>query len=290
MNSIPYAMVLSILFLMTSLSHGLAEPTLVWEVKGLQTPESVLPASDRSFVYVSNIGGSPLEKDGNGSISKVSIDGKMMEQKWVTGLNAPKGMALAGDRLFVADIDELVEIDTATGKIFKRYAAPGAEFLNDVTAGAGGTIFVSDTFANKIWRLVDGEFQVWLENDALDGPNGLVVQGSRLIVASFGTLAQNGKPAAPSSLTVVSLRDKSVKKLGNPKPVGHLDGLEPLEKGTYLVTDWNDGALLQIQSSGKAVRLLDLDPGSADLGFLPEKQLVIIPMMKNDAVAAYELN
>ena len=260
-----------------------------WEVDGLDAPECARLSNDRSFFYVSNVAGSPLEKDGNGFISKVSIDGSMLDRNWVTGLNAPKGIALVGDRLFVADIDELVEIDTTEGKIVAKHQAPGAKLLNDVAARADGIVFVSDTFTNTIWRLVDGEFEAWLKDDALNGPNGLFLKGSRLIVASFGTLTESGETDKLGHLVLVSLRDKSVKKLGNAKPTGHLDGVEPLDGNSYLVTDWKNGGLYHIATSGITEKILPLEPGSGDLAIISEKSLAVIPMMNNNKLVAYEL-
>ena len=92
------------------------EPVKLWETSGLKTPESALPVPAEGFAYVSNIGGQPTEKDGNGFISKVSLaDGKIIELEWAKGMDAPKGLALAKGRLYAADIDKLVEIDAKTG-------------------------------------------------------------------------------------------------------------------------------------------------------------------------------
>jgi len=112
-----------------------AKPVEVWQATGLKTPESALPDPTATFAYVSNINGKPLDKDGNGFISKVSLkDGKVLALEWAKGLDAPKGLALANGRLYVSDIDKLVEIDPESGKILARYDAPGSVFLNDVTA------------------------------------------------------------------------------------------------------------------------------------------------------------
>ena len=106
----------------------------------------------------------------------------IIEREWVKGLNAPTGLALYERTLYAADVDELVEINAASGEIVKRYPAKGAIFLNDVAVGEDGTVYASDTPMNTIWRLKDGAFEPWLANDTLNGPNGLIVQGDKLIV------------------------------------------------------------------------------------------------------------
>jgi hypothetical protein len=266
------------------------EPVELWEATGLKTPESALPDPSGTFAYVSNIDGDPTGKDGNGFISRISLkDGKIEVLKWATGLDAPKGLALAGNRLYVSDIDQLVEIDADNGKIIKRYDAPGAKFLNDVAAGPEGKVYVSDMVANKIWRLADGKLQPWLDSAKLRSPNGIIVQDGNLIVGAWGVMADGFATKVPGNLLTVSLADKQVKDLGDGSPVGNLDGVEPYDATHYLATDWMAGGLYLIDSAGKAEQLLDLKQGSADIGWVPQKHILLIPMMKDDKLVAYQL-
>jgi len=266
-----------------------AGPSKVWELAGFQAPESALPDPERGVIYVSNIAGQPAEKDGNGFISKVSVDGTMMQERWVTGLDAPKGMAQSRGRLFVSDIDRLVEIDIASAKVVARHEAPGAKFLNDVAADGQGRIYVSDMFTNTIWRLADGRFEPWAQSDALKGPNGLFVQEDRLIVAAWGVIKEGFTTTKPGNLVMVSITEKTVRDQGDGTPVGNLDGIEASGPNSYLVTDWIAGTLYRIDASGQAEQLLDLNPGSADIGYMPTQNLVLIPMMMDGVVAAYRI-
>jgi sugar lactone lactonase YvrE len=198
-------------------------------------------------------------------------------------------LALANGRLYVSDIDRLVEIDAKTGKIVARYDAAGAKFLNDVAADGEGRVYVSDMQTDKIWRLADGKFEVWLDTPALKNPNGLLVQGDKLIVAAWGVMTDGFATKVPGNLLSVSLLDKTVEDLGDGSPVGNLDGLQPLDDSGYLVTDWVAGALYRIDTSGKAELLLDLDQGSADISYLPERHLLLMPMMNDDKLIAYRM-
>lgn len=241
-------------------------------------------------IYVSNIVGAVMQKDGNGFIAKLSGDGKVLTRQWVKGLDAPTGLALHDRTLYVADVDQLVEINAASGEIIKRYPANGATFLNDVAVDADGTVYVSDTPTNTIWRLKDGSFEPWLVNDKLNGPNGLLVQGDTLIVASLGKIPSVGQKQELAGLSQISLKDQSVSPIGNGQPIGNLDGLELLQPGVYLVTDWAAGALYRVDAKGKAERLIDLNQGSADLTYLPDKKIVLIPMMLDNSLVAYRLD
>src|SRR6056297_1211635 len=96
----------------------------VWETSTeMKTPESVLYDSERDLIYVANINENPSEKDGNGFISVLNPDGSVKVFKWVENLSAPKGMAIFDGRLYVADIDQLVEIDIENSKILNKYNA-----------------------------------------------------------------------------------------------------------------------------------------------------------------------
>jgi hypothetical protein len=266
-----------------------AEPSQLWELSGFEAPESALPVKAENLIYVSNVNGNPTEKDGNGYISQVSLDGKMISQKWVTGLDAPKGLAIAGGKLYAADIDKLVEIDTKTGAILTRYEAKDAKFLNDVAADANGNVYVSDMVTNTIWRLADRKFEVWLNDAALINPNGLLIEGDKLIVAAWGVMTDGFTTKIPGHLLEISLADKSIKALGNGKPVGNLDGLEPFGKDSYLVTDWMAGLLFKVGRDGEAKVLMPLSPGSADLGFVAADKLAIIPLMKDGKLIALKV-
>src|SRR5919199_3412421 len=185
---------------------GQTKVNKLWETpSSLKNPESVAYAPKQNVLFVSNVNGKPDQKDQNGFISKVSpSNGSIIELNWVTGLNAPKGIAISNDgsKLYVSDITDLVEIDIASGNIIKRFNAPGSAFLNDVVSDNQGNIYVSDTGTNTIYKLDTNtkdnngtsSLQVWLQNPQLNGPNGLHVDNNknRLIVASLGDLSKPG--------------------------------------------------------------------------------------------------
>ena len=124
--------------------------------KDLAQPESWSRIRPPGSIYVSNIAGAVMEKNGKGFIARLRPDGTIIEREWVKGLNAPTGMALHDRTLYVADVDELIEINVASGEIVDRHPAKGAIFLNDVAVGEDGTVYASDTPMNTIWRLKDG--------------------------------------------------------------------------------------------------------------------------------------
>lgn len=255
-------------------------------VNGFEAPESAYWDAASQSWFVSNIAGSPSDKDGKGWISRLDADGKVTAAIWVDGFNAPKGLRVHGGILYVADVDELVLVDVARAEVKERVKAPGATFLNDVEVGPDGSVFVSDMLGNALYRCAGGhDCQVFLKSEALEGPNGLLLEGGRLLVAAFGLVTdpETFGTKAPGRLLQVDLKRKSVKPLGDGKPVGNLDGLEKDGDG-YLVTDFMAGKLLRISKAGTVTVLKEGLETSADLGYDAKARRVAVPELGRGTV------
>ena len=263
---------------------------VVWTLEGLEAPESAYFDGPRATLYVSNINGEATAKDGNGYISRVSLNGQMLEAKWVTGLDAPKGLVSDGSTLYVSDIDRLVAIDIEAGEISGTWPAEGAIFLNDTALDEAGRVYVSDMIAGKVHVLADGELSVLAEGEALQHPNGLNMRDGNLLVAPWGLdLQEDFTTKTGGHLITVDVETGSVTDLGSGDPVGNLDGLEPDGKGNWIVSDWIAGTVYRISDDGNKETLLDLDMGSADLEYIPDQSLLIVPMMLNNTLVAYRI-
>lgn len=267
-----------------------AEPEMVWEASGFEAPESALYDPDAGVIYVSNVAGEANAKDGRGFISTLSPEGEVQELEWATGMNAPKGLALSDGLLYVADIDTVLAVAVEDGKVQDSWTIEGAMFLNDVTADDQGRVFVSDMLDGAIYKIEDGEVEQWLKGGGLDNPNGLLATEDGLVVASWGVMTGEGFNTDPAGhLKLVSYDDQSVTSIGDGEPVGNLDGIVPDGSGGYYVTDWVNGALYHFSADGSHEQLLDLEQGSADLGIIPDQNLVLVPMMMNGTVVAYRV-
>jgi len=280
------------LFILLLPSIVAASPILVpaWQTDAIfEQPESIAFDAKNKQLYVSNINGSPTDADANGYISQLSLDGSIKELHWLEGLNAPKGLTIVGNTLYIADINELVVVDIKNKTITQRYSAPNAKFLNDVAADKNGNIYVSAFLTNTIYRLADNKFEVWLQTDELEVPNGLLVENNQLIVGSWGVMTDGFATDIAGHLKTINLDSKQIQSLGDKTPAGNLDGVESDGNGNYFVTDWMAGKLLHIMPSGITKTLISLDQGSADHIVLHEQGLVIIPMMLSGNVLAYQI-
>jgi hypothetical protein len=245
----------------------------------LLTCESVLYDQNRQVLFVSCINGASAEKNGKGYISMLGPDGKVKSLEWVTGLNAPKGMGILGNRLFVADVDQLVVIDIEKAQITERIPVEGAAFLNDVAVGADGKVYFSDSDTGILWIYSDGELKPWI-TEGLDRPNGLCVEGSRVLLTSSGS----------QDLKIIDKSTGSVETVTTGIGVG--DGIEFTgEEGTYLTSSWAGEVFLIHPDFSKVSLLKTSDQGinSADIGFNRQQQVVYVPTFFSNRVVAYKL-
>ncbi len=262
-------------------------PVLWTATESVASPESAYYDQISGEVFVSNINGTPLEKDGNGYISKYTIAGQLVQAKWAEGLNAPKGLRAAKGNLWVTDIDEVVSIDLASGKVNNRYPVRGAKFLNDIAVDDSGVIYVSDTMANKIFMIKNKKVSVFKAGTSLESPNGLYIDGGKLVVAAWGTdIKPDFSTKEKGHLYSLDLKTKA-KTLITTTPLGNLDGLERAKDGSYFVSDWMAGRVYKVATDGTSTLLIEGLKGAADLGWDQSTNTIIVPRMLEGQVSAY---
>ncbi len=258
-------------------NYGITE---VWRSDTLlMTPESAIYDRARNVIYVSNLNFEPRMKDGNGFISILSAEGEILNLHWITGLSSPKGLAIVGDTLYTADVDEVVAMDINQGKIIRRMPVAGAGMLNDITSDSEGNLYISDSDAGKIHFYGKGLLTEWL-TEGLKGPNGLLAEEGRLLVASQGSMDFAAIDLATKERTLLT------------DSVGRGDGIAFTGmEGYYFVSDWS-GELFLIRPDNSKISLLDTktqQTNTADIEFIPERNLLLVPTFFKNCIAAYEL-
>lgn len=212
----------------------------VWETDTLMTTcESVLYDAKGNRLFVSLINGSPTEKDGIGGIAILDPNGKVLNALFTQGLNAPKGMALYEDKLYVSDIDQVVVIQAQTGEILNKIGIDTSKFLNDVAVSDKGIVYVSDSRTGTIYSIQDGvasEYKTGFNN-----VNGLNVQGDELWVLAHNELKQ----VKGDSISVVATFPAEV-----------MDGLEMVDGETFIASSWA-GQIFLVKRDGTVTELLD---------------------------------
>ncbi len=262
--------------LVSTISFSQHQLVKLWETDTLlRVPESVLLDKANNLLYVSCIDGASDAKDGIGGIAKVGLDGKIISAKWVTGLNAPKGLGLYKNMLWVADLDEVDGIDINTGKIEKKIKVNGAVFLNDIAVDKNGVVYVSDTRTEKVHKIENGVVTTLLTG--IKGANGVYVDGDDLYVLGNGSLMKMNKDG--SVTTIADGMESST------------DGLEKVNGKDFLVSCWA-GVIYYVNADGSKQKLLDTmaeKSNTADIGFNAEKNIVYVPTFLKNKVVAYQL-
>src|ERR1043165_6761972 len=261
------------------------------ETGGMNVPESVKYDADLDVFFVSNINGNPSVKDGNGFIAVIRADStnvvKMLAEsgkapagggKAVT-LNAPKGIAIKGDTLWVADIDVVHALNKKTGASITDIPVKGATFLNDVAIGPDGAVYVTDTGimfdakgaithpgVNRIFRIAAGKVTTLAEGDSLRNPNGLAYDavGNSWLLAPF-----DGKD-------VQTMADGAKNPTMLATGPGSYDGIEMLQDGRIAVSSWADSAVYII-SNGTMTKAITGVEAPADIGVDTKRGLIAIP-------------
>ncbi|QPC89900.1 SMP-30/gluconolactonase/LRE family protein [Mesorhizobium sp. INR15] len=261
----------------------------LWRATGLEQPESALFDATNNRIIVSNIVGNPGEADGNGYLSVLSLDGKMVTRHWTGGMDAPKGMAISGGKLYVADITKVRVVDLASGKLLSSIDVPKAVFLNDMTSDQAGKVYVTDMLADAIYR-IDGDTPELLVKDAaLASPNGVFADGDRLIVASWGKgIKPDFSTAEPGGLLSVDLAGKVITPLPGAQKFADLDGVIAIGDTIY-ATAYMTGTLYRYKAGGTPEVVAQFKPGSADIG-TDGRSVIYVPLMNEGEVAALKLD
>ncbi len=258
--------------------------------EGLQTPECVLYDAEQDAYFISNINGPPTATDDNGYISRVNADTMQSEARWIDGarqevtLNAPKGLTIVGDDLWVSDITTVRRFDRKTGAPKGEVAIKGTSFLNDL-ATDGTAVYVSDTGVNAefkpvgtdaIYRIADNRSAKLASGKDLKGPNGLAFAGGKLWAVSFTAnelyAIENGKKGTPVTL-----------------PNGGLDGMVALPDGSLVISSWNAKAVYRGQPAGPFTAIIENIDSPADLGYDSKRNRLLVPHFMENKVSLHDV-
>jgi hypothetical protein len=254
---------------------------VVWstDTTQLATPECVTYDPITKVLYVSNLNRAN-DIDNDGFISIVNTDGSIKNAKWIEGLEAPLGNEIYDGHLYVNDNTKIVKINIGSGEIVDRIQIDGAKRLNGISIGSNGDIYSADIEGSKIFKVTQsGEVSIAFESADLDRPNGVLIKGNDLIIASFNA----------QKLLCVNLDSKEIKVLG--EGLESADGIVALDNDNYLVSSWT-GLIHFVGNDSKVQKILDTKDqkiNAADITFIPEENLLIVPTFNANSLMAYKM-
>jgi len=261
---------------------------------GFSQPESAYfytsGITDPGVYFISSTNG-----DHAGWVSKLAADGSMIDSRWATNIRNPMGMRISGKRLWVNNITEIIGINLDDPSDRIVYSIDDAILLNDLATDSSGYAYLSDSTNSRVVRvdLSTGENSTYIST-LPSSPNGLLVHGDRLYIASWGIMSEQPEERAKWITTTagdlywISLKEsEKVRHIIAPE-LGNLDGVEIDQQGNIYVSDWENGKLYKISSNNKTViELGQYKQGLADLGLNSLTGEIVLPIMLSNEVLFY---
>lgn len=279
------------LLLLLVLVLGPASLSGAAQITGLESPNSFVGDPSGREYFISNINGEPEARDNNGFITKLNAEGKVTDRKFIQGgvadvlLHAPKGMALVGPILYIADLDQLKGFDKTSGKLivtvsFSTSSHPPVS-LTDVTAAPSGLLYVSDQAANSIYRVdpsTDYRIDLLIHDERLAGPAGIAIhpRTNHLIVVS----REKGKIldiTPDGQLTELESNGFFTGRFQN------LSGVDFDQWGNMYVSDITTGKIWRMTRDHRFQVIAEYLPAPADIGIDRVNNLILVPYHYVDA-------
>jgi sugar lactone lactonase YvrE len=262
-----------------------------WFVRdGFVAPEAVRYDPDQDVYFVGNWGpGSASATDNNGYISRMKPDGQIENLRFIAGgsnrvgLHAPRGMYIVGDTLWVADADAVRGFNKRTGEKVANvdFSALDRGFLNDVAADATGTVYVTDTGRNKLYKVQgEGGPTLVVSDSVLGAPNGITWDASnnRFIIVPYGGY-KGIRAWVPGTTTMTNIGMSTGAKY---------DGVEVLSGGRILVASQADTSLHVFSGASGHAIIHTIGP-PADIAVDTKRNRVAVPVVALNHVEIYEL-
>ena len=255
-------------------------------ITGFSGPEAVRYDAVGDVFFVSNFNGDGSDRDANGFISRVTVDGTIDELQFATGtsdhpLHAPRGMFVQADTLWAADVDGLHGFDRRTGDhlAFVDFTSFEPGFLNDIAAGPDGALYVTDTGSSRIYRLSGGEVTVAVEDTMLGQPNGIAwdADNDQFLLMPWGG-RQQLRAWSPVTDEIVEVATSAG---------GFFDGVE-IVNGRVVVASQADSSLHVIED-GATRQIVQVVGRPADIGVDVRRHRVAVPYISLNQVDIWQL-
>jgi hypothetical protein len=271
--------------LLSALVLGMTLPGQAAQITGLESPNSFVGDPSGKEYFISNINGEPDARDNNGFITKLNAEGKVINLKFIQGgaadtfLHAPKGMALVGSILYVADLDQLKGFDKTTGKLVTTVSfssrSQAQVSLTDVTASPLGLLYASDQAANSIYRIdptANHRVDLLIHDERLAGPSGIAIhpKTNHLIAVSW----EKGKIleiTPDGQLTELESNGFFTGRFQN------LSGVDFDQWGNMYVSDFTKGKIWRMTRDHRFQVIAEYLPAPADIGIDRANNLILVP-------------
>jgi sugar lactone lactonase YvrE len=254
--------------------------TRAWQAGGLKYPESIAFDPKREVFYTSNYGSGGTPEKRTGTVARLALDGTVREADWVSGFAGPLGLDVHGDTLYVVEAGGVALVDLNANAVNGRVPCPGAVMLNDLDVAPNGDVYASDSQGGAVYRVRGGTCAPWHTGWPLARPNGVLVDGDRLVVGDM----------ADATLYLFRLADAALDAIVE-LPPGTVDGVERDGRGNWIATLY-EGQLVRVTPTGAFEVVADTTAAGiplADFEFVPDLGLAVVPTFTGNSVIAFRV-
>jgi DNA-binding beta-propeller fold protein YncE len=254
------------------------------QVVNLASPQSMIADAGQVY-FIANANGDPGTRENKGFISKVTHEGKVIDLHFIQGgnksvtLNSPRGMAIVGSTLYVADLDVVRGFDKETGQ--SLHTIPFRQFhsqsLTGLAADSQGRLYVSDADSNTIYHIDpkrDHAVTIFVQHAGLSHPHGLAIHPRNGHVVGVGW--EDGKIfEIDETGTIQELFTNSFFTGG----FYNLDGIDFDKYGTMYVSDLTAGKVWRIRANHKKEVIAEFLLSPAGLGIDRINHVIMVPYL-----------
>lgn len=234
-------------------------------------PETAILNPNSRELIVSNICG--FKKNGEGYLSRVSLDGEMIDTRWIEDMDAPAGMARLRDKLYVVDVERVHVIDFLSGSRAIIGPFDGAKAFNDIAVDPDGVLYVSDSAHGHVLRIENGVAEPFPNSETgFKFANGMHIES--------GTLYVGGE-----RLWKVEVETGHVEVI-DIEGIADIDGIESDGQGGLSVSIVG-GNVWHLPKDGTSQEWTADGVSSTNHAHLPEENLIIVPTGYDNTLVAF---
>jgi len=280
-------------------SLSLGDRVAIFDRVAFASPSAIIYDKDRDLYWVSNLNGEGPK--GKGFISRLEPDAERSTLNYIDGerqgvpLDAPRGLAVFGDVLYVADVSKVRKFKASSGEPLGDIEVPGAMYLSDVAAAVDGSIYIADVGsdpseagladegADAIYQVSPaGQVSVVAKRANLGGPFALAATETGLWVTCSGT--------NELLLLVPGGENEAVSDAGRlPLPGAAPRGLVALPDGTFAISSESAGSIYRGYRDGPFQPIIADLEAPADIGYDTRRQRLLIPLLEGHSLAIFEV-
>ncbi|OJJ16990.1 hypothetical protein BKI52_30195 [marine bacterium AO1-C] len=253
----------------------------IWQIsKGLEFPESVVYDKENNVLYVSNY--KRFVRNGSSyadcSISKVGLNGQIIDKNWIPNLSSPTGLFLKDGLLYIVERFGIAIYDIKNDKMKARHRIKHNFLINDITVDNENNMYVTEAGNNTLYRIKENKVTSWIKSDSIGDANGISFIDDKIYIGV-------NKDGFLKSIDTKTKQISNVYHLGK----GNIDGIK--KRGNQLLISLYEKGMRLIDENGEIIEFANTASTGlhcADFEYIPHKDMIIVPSLFDNTLTAYK--